>query len=161
MGRVIHPRFFGISLAAVRIAGGLVLSLWAFDLLTAPERREERKRDEAGVRQAGDDAAFFPLTLPFTIGPGTISVCIALGASRPPAADGFWAFVAGASLAAAAMALTIFAGYRNAPRIAGLLGRTGSRVLTRLAAFLLLAVGVQLLIAGVTDVLTPILAPRG
>jgi multiple antibiotic resistance protein len=152
--------FFGISLAAVRIAGGLELSLWAFNLLSAPEKREERKRDEATSRAIGDDAAFFPLTLPFTTGPGTIAVCIALGATRPPFDRGLLAFAAGASLAALAMAATILGAYRYAPRIAGWLGHTGSRVLSRLAAFLLLAVGVQILIAGVTDVLTPIMAAR-
>ncbi|MFQ3622262.1 MAG: MarC family protein [Acetobacteraceae bacterium] len=152
---------FGISLAAVRIAGGLVLSLWAFTLLSAPERREERKRDEAGFRAIGDDAAFFPLTLPFTTGPGTIAVCIALGATRPAGMAGLLPFAIGTTAACVAMALTILAAYAYAPEIARRLGPAGSRVLTRLAAFLLLAVGVQILIVGVTDVLTPILSPRG
>lgn len=152
---------FGISLAAVRIAGGLVLSLWAFNLLSAPEQREERKRDEAASRTIGDEAAFFPLTLPFTTGPGTIAVCIAFGATRPADPGLLASFALGATAACAAMALTILAAYAYAPAIARRLGATGTRVLTRLAAFLLLAVGVQILIAGITDVLAPLLAARG
>jgi multiple antibiotic resistance protein len=154
-------RLFGISIAALRIAGGLVVSLWAWSILSAPEAREERKRDEASGAAEGDDVAFFPLTLPFTTGPGTIAVAIALGSSRPDAPEALAAYVLGAVAATVAMSIAIWLGYTYAGRIAGLLGRSGSRVLTRLAAFLLLAVGVQITIAGVTDVLTPIFAARG
>lgn len=151
---------FGISIAALRIAGGLVVSLWAWSILSAPEVREERKRDEAAPAAEGDDVAFFPLTLPFTTGPGTIAVAIALGSSRPAGADALAAYVLGATAATLAMAASIWLGYRYAGRIAGMLGRSGSRTLTRLSAFLLLAVGVQITIAGVTDVLGPLLAAR-
>lgn len=151
---------FGISLAALRIAGGLVLSLWAFNLLSAPEQREERKRDEAAARDIGDEAAFFPLTLPFTTGPGTIAVCIAFGATRPKDPGFLGSFAFGLTAACVAMAVTILFAYTYAPAIARRLGATGTRVLTRLAAFLLLAVGVQILIAGVTDALAPVLAAR-
>lgn len=152
---------FGISIAALRIAGGLVVSLWAWSILSAPEVREERKRDEAAPAAEGDDVAFFPLTLPFTTGPGTIAVAIALGSSRPRDADELAAYALGATAATLAMAGSIWLGYHYAGRIAGRLGRSGSRTLTRLSAFLLLAVGVQITIAGVTDVLGPLLAQRG
>ena len=95
---------FGISIAALRIAGGLVVSLWAWSILSAPEVREERKRDEAAPAAEGDDVAFFPLTLPFTTGPGTIAVAIALGSSRPAGADALAAYVLGATAATLAMA---------------------------------------------------------
>lgn len=150
---------FGISIAALRIAGGLVVSLWAWSILSAPEAREERKRGEAAPAAEGDDVAFFPLTLPFTTGPGTIAVAIALGSSRP-SGEALIPYVIGATAATVAMAVSIWLGYLYAGRIAGLLGPSGSRTLTRLSAFLLLAVGVQITIAGVTDVLAPLLATR-
>jgi multiple antibiotic resistance protein len=150
---------FGISIAALRIAGGLVVSLWAWSILSAPEAREERKRGEAAPAAEGDDVAFFPLTLPFTTGPGTIAVAIALGSSRPTG-EALIPYVIGATAATVAMAVSIWLGYLYAGRIAGLLGPSGSRTLTRLSAFLLLAVGVQITIAGVTDVLAPLLAAR-
>jgi len=152
---------FGISIAALRIAGGLVVSLWAWSILSAPEAREGRKRDEAAPAAEGDDVAFFPLTLPFTTGPGTIAVAIALGSSRPAASEALAAYVLGATAAIVAMSVSIWIGYLYAGRIAVRLGRSGSRTLTRLSAFLLLAVGVQITIAGVTDVLGPLLARRG
>ena len=151
---------FGISLAALRIAGGLVLSLFAWELLNAPERRDDRKQEQAADAGPADDVAFFPLTLPFTTGPGTIAVAVALGAGHPPAAEGRLAFHAGCSLAAAAMAVVIWLTYSYADRLSDLLGRTGSRTVTRLSAFLLLCIGVQLLINGVIGALQPILPAR-
>lgn len=159
-GGSIVLNLFGISIAALRIAGGLVVSLWAWSILSAPEAREERKRDEAAPAAEGDDVAFFPLTLPFTTGPGTIAVAIALGSSRPRDVEALAAYVLGATAATLAMAASIWLGYHYAGRIAARLGRSGSRTLTRLSAFLLLAVGVQITIAGVTDVLGPLLAQR-
>jgi multiple antibiotic resistance protein len=88
-------------------------------------------------------------------------VAIALGSSRPREVEALAAYVLGATAATLAMAASIWLGYHYAGRIAGKLGRSGSRTLTRLSAFLLLAVGVQITIAGVTDVLRPLLAARG
>ncbi|MFC7690578.1 MarC family protein [Paeniroseomonas aquatica] len=75
--------FFGVSLAALRIAGGLVVATRAWSLLSAPEHIEARKQEQAEGAEGEEDVAFFPLTMPFTTGPGTISVAIALGANRP------------------------------------------------------------------------------
>ena len=77
--------FFGITLSALRLAGGLVVVASAWGLLFAPERQEARKQEQAGQPANPEDAAFFPLTMPFTTGPGTISVAITLGSNRPPA----------------------------------------------------------------------------
>ncbi len=150
--------FFGISLAALRIAGGLILALFAWDLLSAPEQREKRKQAQAAPAVEAEDVAFFPLTLPFTTGPGTISVAIALSSSRPAEEQGWWSFFIGVSAAAALMALTIWVTYHSAERLSNLFGVNGGRVVTRLSAFLLLCIGVQILITGATDVLKPILS---
>jgi len=151
---------FGISLAALRIAGGLVLSLFAWELLNAPERRDGRKQEQAADAGAADDVAFFPLTLPFTTGPGTIAVAVALGAGHPASGLGWAPFYAGCSLAAAAMAAVIWLTYTYADRLSDLLGRTGSRTVTRLSAFLLLCIGIQILINGVIEAVEPLLKAR-
>ena len=145
--------FFGISLAALRLAGGVVVAKHAWDLLSAPERQEARKQEQAGSGgPAGDDLAFFPLTLPFTTGPGTISVAVALGAGRPIGSEALVAFFTGVTGAALAMALCIWAMYRSADRVAGLMGATARRTMARLSAFLLLCIGTQIMLAGVQDV---------
>jgi multiple antibiotic resistance protein len=151
---------FGVSIAALRIAGGLLLSGFAWELLGAPERREGRKQEQAADAGPADDVAFFPLTLPFTTGPGTIAVAVALGAGHPAMGQGWAAFYAGCSLAAVAMAVVIWLTYCSADRLSQFLGRTGSRTVTRLSAFLLLCIGVQVLINGVVGVLQPLLTVR-
>lgn len=151
---------FGISLSALRIAGGVVLSAFAWELLNAPDRRDSRKQEQAAEAGPADDVAFFPLTLPFTTGPGTIAVAVALGAGHPVSGGDWAAFYAGCSLAAMAMAAVIWLTYSYADRLSDLLGRTGSRTVSRLSAFLLLCIGVQILITGVTGALQPLLTVR-
>lgn len=140
--------FFGVTLAALRIAGGFVVASFAWSLLQAPERREELKQEQAAQSEGVEDIAFFPLTLPFTTGPGTISVAVALGANLPA---GSYSFAAGATAAALAMAVTIWAAYASSDRLVALLGAAGARVVSRLAAFLLLCVGTQIMLAGIAD----------
>ncbi|HYZ63536.1 MAG TPA: MarC family protein [Acetobacteraceae bacterium] len=154
--------FFGISLAALRVAGGLVLTGFAWELLGAPEHRESRKQAQASEAGSGapDDVAFFPLTLPFTTGPGTIAVAVALGAGRPSAGQGLATFFAGVTLAALAVAASVAVTYSYADRLGALLGRSGSRVVSRLSAFILFCIGVQVCLTGVTDVLGPLLERR-
>ncbi len=149
--------FFGISLGALRIAGGFVVAVAAWHLLHSPERQEERKQEHAAPAEGADDIALFPLTIPFTTGPGAISVAVALGAEHPPLLHGEAGFFAGLSAAAFGNALVIFIAYRLGDRVARLLGPRGTRTVTRLFAFLLLCIGVQIVIGGVSEVLRPML----
>ncbi|MBO1073611.1 MarC family protein [Roseomonas marmotae] len=156
--------FFGISLGALRVAGGLVVAITAWRLLTAPEEQEARKERQAAPAGEAEDVAFFPLTLPFTTGPGSIAVAIALGSARPVAGEGVWAFFIGVTAAAVAMAGIVWITYSSADRLIAMLGRDGARVVNRLMAFLLLCIGVQIASSGVQDLLIPLIhgpiAPR-
>jgi multiple antibiotic resistance protein len=149
--------FFGVSLDALRIAGGLVVSVRAFEMLSAPENRTDRKTAETAevARGAGELGAyaFFPLTLPFTTGPGTISVAISLGSERPDHVAPGLVFFAGASAAVLAMAVLVWVFYTTADRFARVLGNTGRQVVARLAAFLLAGIGVQIVISGAVPLL--------
>jgi multiple antibiotic resistance protein len=147
--------FFGITLAALRIAGGLVIALRAWTLLTAPEKHEAQKKDEAQVDEAQEDVAFFPLTMPFTTGPGTIAVTVAIGAERP-IGDGVFGFFIGATAACLVMAAVIWITYRFADRLVSLLGTHGAAVLTRVIAFLLLCIGTQITINGLLQAVGPL-----
>lgn len=143
--------FFGISLAALRLAGGLVVAVNAWHLLQAPERNEEKKQQQASESEGIDAVAFFPLTIPFTAGPGTISVAIAIGSNLPTGGSGAVPFMLGASAAAIAVALLVWLAYAFADRLVTMLGRSRVRVLSRLAAFLLLCVGTQIALNGIGD----------
>jgi multiple antibiotic resistance protein len=144
--------FFGVSLSALRIGGGLVVAVRAWGLLMQPEVHEERKATSAEPAQSEDDVAFFPLTMPLTTGPGTIAVAIALSSQRPGGHGGLMGFYVGVSLAAASIAFTIWVCYRWSDSVTAMLGPAGARVLSRLVAFLLLCIGVQIMITGVVGV---------
>jgi multiple antibiotic resistance protein len=151
---------FGITLAALRVAGGIVVALSAWSLLNAPERHEARKQEQATPAVGVDDIALFPLTIPFTTGPGTISVAVALGSSHPRTAEELVWFFLGMTAATMAVAAVIWITYSSTDRISRLMGPRGGRTVTRLSAFLLLCIGVQILITGMEDVLRPLLAER-
>ncbi len=149
--------FFGVSLGALRIAGGSVVALSAWHLLMDPERHSDRQRrqaDNAPDVTEGDPLAmaFFPLTMPFTTGPGTIAVAITLGAERPASGIGLFEFFLGASGAAVVNAGIVWAAYDFADRVTGWMGATARSIIGRLTAFLLLCIGVQILLAGMGDV---------
>jgi multiple antibiotic resistance protein len=141
--------FFGITLPALRIAGGLVVTSFGWNLLQAKEI--ESGNDKA--RPAGRIDAFYPLTMPLTIGPGSMSVAIALGSQRP---KGVTALAGLAELGAAAIAgllaisLTVYLCYRFAERLVAALGERGANVMVRLSAFILLCIGIQILWNGVS-----------
>lgn len=143
--------FFGISLSALRISGGLVVAINAWSLLQAPETTEARKQQQAAEAEGIDAVAFFPLTIPFTTGPGTIAVAITLGSNRPYAGEEALGFVLGVSAAALTVAAIVWLTYSFADRIEALLGRSKAQVVSRLAAFLLLCVGTQIALSGVAD----------
>ncbi|HTZ71089.1 MAG TPA: MarC family protein [Acetobacteraceae bacterium] len=143
--------FFGISLGALRLGGGLVVAYTGWRLLNAPEETEANREHQAQPARPAADAAFYPLTMPLTTGPGTISVAVALGAERPEPGNGLLYFSLGMSAAALAMAFLVWVSYRWSDTVIAILGRGGSRVLTRLTAFLLLCIGTQIMVNGVDD----------
>lgn len=144
--------FFGITLAALRLAGGVVVAANAWFLLSAPGQREEHKQQQIDLAgQDGEDIAFFPLTIPFTAGPGTISVAITLGAERPHLWGGAAEFLLGLTAAAAAVAALIWIFYLLSGEVDRFLGHSGRRIVTRLFAFLLLCIGVQIMISGLQE----------
>jgi len=147
--------FFGVSLDALRIAGGLVVAASGWSLLASGDQRAERQGGaEQAAAASGVDPlqmAFFPLTLPLTTGPGTIAVAITLGAGRPTLGSGLIAFFIGVSLAAAANAVVIWIAYRFSDRITAAIGETARHVVVRLSAFLLMCIGVQILVTALGD----------
>ncbi|MFC5067074.1 MarC family protein [Flaviflagellibacter deserti] len=145
--------FFGITLAALRVAGGVVVAASAWSLLFLTESYEADKQKQASEAAGYEDVAFFPLTMPFTAGPGTISVAIAIGANHPHSNEEFLAFVAGASAAALAVAIIVWLAYSSADRLLNFLGPGGARALSRLSAFLLLCIGTQIAMNGISEFL--------
>lgn len=140
--------FFGITLPVVRIAGGLAVASFGWRLLRDGVEPAQHAGEMDG---SGPVDAFYPLTMPLTVGPGSISVAIALGAQRPQHLTDVTGIglLAGAAVAGlAAIALTVFVCYRFADRMAALLGTSGINVMIRLSAFILLCIGIQIIWSG-------------
>jgi multiple antibiotic resistance protein len=144
--------FFGISLPIVQVGGGLIVISTGWAML------KQGDDDRSNVHRSVDSQdvlrnAFYPLTLPLTVGPGSISVAITLGANEPRRFGlnllGILAAVIGSGL----VALSIFICYGFADRLAMLLGATGMSVIMRLSSFLLVCIGVQIFWNGASALL--------
>ncbi len=137
--------FFGISIPVVQVGGGLVVLSTGWKLLqTAADQTAERRHTSTAD---ASQRAFYPLTLPLTVGPGTISVAITVGANRAPGSAGtLTALLIGSAL----IAVSIYLSYRFAERIARALGVTAMNVILRLSSFILVCIGVQIIWIGVT-----------
>jgi multiple antibiotic resistance protein len=97
--------------------------------------------------------AFYPLTLPLTVGPGSISVAITLGANAPQHLPESVLAIVGAVIGSLLIAVSVFLCYGFADRLARLLGATGMSVIMRLSSFLLVCIGVQILWNGASVLL--------
>jgi multiple antibiotic resistance protein len=143
--------FFGITLPVLRIAGGLVVTSFGWKLLQQGKDSEEKDDQSKAV---GPQDAFYPLTMPLTIGPGSMSVAVTLGSQRPKGITDLvsLAGIGGGAIAGlAAVALTVYLCYRFAERIVAVLGENGSNVLIRLSAFILVCIGIQILWNGISS----------
>jgi len=143
--------FFGITLPFVRIAGGLVVTSFAWKLLHRGDESEVPPSAAAEGGPAKPTDSFYPLTLPLTIGPGSIAVAITLGSQRPIAAGDLphLALIGGAAVAGLiAISATVFVCYRFAGPIVTRLGENGTNVLVRLSAFILLCIGIEIIWSG-------------
>jgi len=140
--------FFGITLPVVRVAGGLVVTALGWRMLHASEDPHQQRAADVARHGTARIDSFYPLTMPLTVGPGSISVAIALGSQRPiTIADaGHLAVLGGAAIAGLlAIAVTIYLAYRFAEQIMSVLGERGTNVLVRLSAFILLCIGIQII----------------
>jgi multiple antibiotic resistance protein len=148
--------FFGISIPVLRVAGGIVVAMSGWQMLNAPDATEQRRSETPSPRSIDvppSRLAFYPLTMPLTTGPGTISVAISLGANRPRGIASSLEFFVETLAAVALIALLVYAFYRNSARIAGWMGVTGTTIVVRLSAFLLFCIGIQVLWNGAAELL--------
>jgi multiple antibiotic resistance protein len=147
--------FVGVSLGALRVAGGLVVAVNAWSMLMAADPEPSSTKAATTSKAAMRSKAFFPITMPLTTGPGSISVAIALASTRPAPGAGTLAFFGGLTIAAAAVVGIVFVTYAESDRVMRLVGENAARVVSRLAAFLLLCIGVQIITNGAESLIGP------
>jgi multiple antibiotic resistance protein len=152
--------FFGISLAVVQVGGGLVLTTAGWAMLK--QKDDDSTKADVHRSVGAEDLstkAFYPLTLPLTVGPGSISVAITLGANEPHSADRLIFSMIGAVLGAVLIAASVYICYAFADRLAKVLGETGMSVIMRLSSFLLVCIGVQIIWSGLSTLLKSVAMP--
>ena len=151
--------FFGISIPALKVAGGIVVAAAGWKFL------QEHESEPTGAEMPAErpslenllGMAFYPFTMPITTGPGTISVMIALGTSHT-SRDPFQRrleFDLAAIAASATLAILVYLCFAHADRVRNVLGNTGTTIVLRLSAFILFCIGVQILGSGLAEFLAP------
>lgn len=152
---VLH--FFGISMEALRIGGGIAVAVAAWNMLNAPDTPSASEAaappiDPCVVMRR----AFFPLTMPLTIGPGSIATAIALNANHTHKLSAFLGSSLVSLAVSALVGLVIWQTYVRSPFLARYLGADGTKIAVRVSAFLLLCVGVKIILTGISGFLQPI-----
>ena len=154
---------FGISLPVVQIGGGLLVASTAWRLL---HRSEEDDVHALAAQETYDMSqadvvrrSFFPITFPLTTGPGTIAASIALGAQIPTTPALYLVGVIIAVTGAAIVSAVLYFIFKNSAAVVRRLGDVGMLVMTRLMAFILLCIGIQIMWTGWAE-LTGISIPQ-
>ncbi len=142
--------FFGIELPVVRIAGGLVVTSLGWKLLSQEQWSDHPSHQvpQDAMARAG---AFYPLTMPLTVGPGSMSVAVSIGSRKPVSGfslTDFALYGVGAACGLVAVAISIYVAYRFAGNLSRFLGASGIEVLVRLSAFILMCIGIEFLWSG-------------
>ncbi|MBI2313798.1 MAG: NAAT family transporter [Betaproteobacteria bacterium] len=135
--------FFGISLAAFMVGGGLLLLLHAVSMLQVRETRLRQTPEEAVEATAKHALGVVPIGIPLLAGPGAISSVI-IYANQVPGKPGPYLVLVPVVVVAA----TVWATFRGSGAIAARLGVTGLNIVTRLMGLLLAAMAVEIIARG-------------
>lgn len=143
--------FFGVSLGAVQLGGGLIVMISGWRILNQQSNISERQ-----VPRPSNDAilsqAFYPLTMPLTVGPGSIAVAITLGSNAKE--ESHLQLIQSALVATVGIVLigiTIYLCYRFSDGLERLLGPNGTSIVVRLSAFILVCIGIQIMFNGADE----------
>jgi multiple antibiotic resistance protein len=145
--------FFGISIPVVQVGGGIVVIATGWTMLRHKDEDEKAEVHRTVTQVDLARQAFYPLTLPLTVGPGSISVAITLGANAPRQHWFNFTTTIAAIIGMALIALSIVLCYGFSDRLAKFVGPTAMSVILRLSSFLLLCIGIQIVWNGVSALL--------
>ena len=131
--------FFGISIHALKMAGGIVIARSGFMLLNAQHKGDVKGKIKEESLQK-EDISFSPLAMPLLAGPGSISLLINMSIDAK-----LWEQKAMIVLAIIAVALAIFLLFTVAPRVIKYIGEAGLKSISKIMGFLVLAIGIQMI----------------
>lgn len=151
-------QLFGISVPIVRVAGGLLVTANGWRMLNTEDHQPETRPQvtDAWEREVAR-RAFYPLTFPLTVGPGSVSIAITLGAQITGGGASAALKVLIDLVAVAIVSIAVYLSYRFASRLIAFLGETGTSIFTRMSSFILLCVGVGIVWSGVLGLVEPLI----
>lgn len=145
-------QFFGITLEAVQIGGGLLVTVSGWKILNKTNDFGDKQIESPPNSQEIFSQAFYPLTMPLTVGPGSIAVALTLGSNLHTETHLQLIFSAlTAAIGILLIGITIFLCYWFSEGLQRVLGPTGTSILIRLSAFILVCIGVQIVFNGLAD----------
>ena len=141
--------FFGITITALRIAGGIIIASSGFSLLNGKfsKNRGIDKKVEEDI-QMRNSIALTPLSMPMLAGPGSISLLIAFYQEHNTTNE-----IIFSSLAILIVSVLIFIVLRSAHYLAKILGASGIVAISRIIGFLTIAIGIQYIISSVLSII--------
>jgi MarC family membrane protein len=141
--------FFGISIDALRIAGGLIIVSSGFSLLSGKfnKKRGINKKIENDAQQR-NDIALTPLAIPMLAGPGSISLLIAFHQEHNQLNE-----LIISSLAILAIAVAIFVTLKSAHYLARILGASGIVAISRIVGFIVISIGIQYIVSAIVNII--------
>lgn len=141
--------FFGITITALRIAGGIIITNSGFALLNGQFSKNKginkKVEEEAQIR---NDIALTPLAMPMLAGPGSMSLLIAFYEEHNTTSEIIWS-----SIAIFVVAIVIFLILRSAYYLSKLLGSSGIVAISRIVGFLTIAIGIQYIISAILSII--------
>ncbi|MBI3811623.1 MAG: MarC family protein [Nitrospirae bacterium] len=137
-------QFFGITIDAFRIAGGLILLKIGLDMVEAKNLRTRHTPEEDQEGLAREDVAIIPLAMPMLSGPGAISTVIVLTTQATSAG-----MMGALAAAIAANAVLVYLILRSSTQIVALFKEIGMRILTRTLGIILASIATQFILTGI------------
>ena len=134
---------FGITLPALRITGGILVFLVGYHMLQGKSSKLHTAEDNND-----SDVAVSPLAVPLLAGPGTIATAMNYSSA------GGWCEIIITISAFAVLCLITFVCFIFSSKIISAIGESGLGIVTRLMGLILAVIGVEMLIGGVTDVIS-------
>jgi multiple antibiotic resistance protein len=147
--------FFGISIPALKIGGGLIIASSGFSLLSGEFRKHKGMKNKfvkADVAQR-EDIAITPLALPMIAGPGTISLLISYKQEVSTVTEQLTILAA-----VIAVSLLVYVVLRTAHPISNKLGASGINALSRIIGFIVITIGVEFIISAVETLIPNLLS---
>jgi MarC family membrane protein len=141
--------FFGISIDALRIAGGMIIVGSGFSLLSGKFKKTRgiNKSVENEI-QSRNDIALTPLAMPMLAGPGSISLLIAFYQEHHSTEE-----IIFSCLAILVVAFVIYLILKSAHYLSKILGGSGIVAISRIVGFIVIAIGIQYIVSAIISII--------